>query len=518
MKVLDKSIMERLLFAYENSANSKKAKGAIIREFESLFNSNKSTFYRALKKYNKNRSILTACNIKREKKSRLSPERRAKRKQELIELQSSKEHFRGMGTEMTAKIIMPERFTEIRNLSVSQINRDLRTLGISSPLMKQRKPSTKWEVEFSNQLWMADASPMEAIFLNLNEKLEYDRNINLLDKHVNETLQKKKLRKVWVYYIVDVFSRAYLAFPVADLPSGENSKYLGENSIGWRKTFGFAFLPKGDFRIPIEGIPDGMYSDRGSGLIANDTKNFLLRLNPKMWIETHFPGHPWAKGIVEGRIGGFKRTIEKLFTRELVTSFPALQQRMSEFVAWDNERKGYFRKWLEGTKEHPVKKVTPKEIDDSNVTLIERKVDTYRSVSIEGTKYFICDDVPEGVTVSIYRRGDQMLAQLPDGTISYLDPAGPVSHGVGFKSNDGRGIPLSERLHNVEDVKKRSRTVGSDFTFDNLRPSSMPNVGFMPARGERVQTHSPMPPEKFASAKEALVYFTNETGIDRENS
>lgn len=519
MKTLDASVMNRLFSEYENSflKKDKKAKGIILDEFESLFNADRGVFYRAWKKYCKERSILTACNIKRTKKSRLSPERQAKRKEELLNLAATKEHFRGTPTEITSKIINPEQYTEIGGLSTSQKNRLLRAEGISTPMMAQRKPSTSWVCEYSNQLFMVDASPMEAIFLNFDNELKYDKEINFKDKHISEILVQKKLRKVWVYYLVDIYSRAYLVYAVADLPSGENSKYLGENTIGWRKAFTYAFLPKNS-RIPMEGVPDGVYSDQGSGLISNDSKSFLTTLNPEMWIETHVAKHPWAKGPVESRIGAWKRTIEKFFTRELVKNFDDLQQRIEDFVVWDNERKGFFQKWISGTKDHPIRKVSQKNIDDATVTLIDRIVNTYQCVSIEGRKYYIPDDVPVGAKVDIYRRGDQIYAQLPDNTISVLDPAGPVSHGIGYKSLDGRGIKLSERLQNVEEVKTRAKSAGKNLTFDNIRPESTPNIGFIPARGEKIETHSVLPPDSFATAKDALNYFTNETGITREES
>lgn len=373
-------------------SSSKAERGTYLAQYMQDNGISKPTFYRHQKNYLASNGMFThKTDI-----LRMSPERYARILQETFIFASIQKFYFDLGVEKTKQIMLREnRLVELADLSDSQIRRYLTKFGLSKRLRKQTRAAIQWKADYSNQIWMCDASPVEQYFMDFKKKKIVKRyDLESKDKHTESKIAKENLVKVWGYYIVDVYSRAYLVYYRAE---------AGESAAGWIAAFSYFFRHKTNQHIPVEGIMSEMlYTDMGSGLQSSRTQAFLKSLNPNLRFVVHPKKHPWAKGIVESRIGAWKKT-EKMFHRDYFFDLEEFQSVAEDWIVYDQLiRTNKFRIWQEGFKDHPLKVISVKNLEDAKTARIKRKVEAHRCVNIGKVMYRIPVDIPQGVWIDVF--------------------------------------------------------------------------------------------------------------------
>lgn len=177
----------------------------------------------------------------------------------------------------------------IRELSISAIARALRTYKLHPDQMLRPAPAVPMRSLHPNHVWQVDASL--CVLFYLKGAKGKDSGLRVADhdefyKNKPANLDRIAQSRVWRYVITDHYSGAVLVFYVLGAESGIN---LAEALI-------WAMQPKGN-RIPMHGVPVGIYCDPGSANTAGTTKNLLRRLDVR--IEAHAPRQARATGQVE---------------------------------------------------------------------------------------------------------------------------------------------------------------------------------------------------------------------------
>jgi hypothetical protein len=207
-------------------------------------------------------------------------------------------HGYPVSTEMAMHIAVNEEYLTPDELPAdrSTMDRWLQEFGFTFRDFKKEKSAVSFVALYPNEVWLVDATPLNRYFMDVKGTVKAQYIIPG-DTHLEEILAREGLSKIWVYYVVDMFSKAFYLRAYAS---------KGENTHGYMDVLTRAMLPKDGYIM--EGVPEILYSDMGSSLTSGDMSNFLLRLECRT--EAHFPGNPRAKGRVEGRIGAFKRSFE----------------------------------------------------------------------------------------------------------------------------------------------------------------------------------------------------------------
>jgi hypothetical protein len=372
-------------------------------------------------------------------------------------------------------------------------------------------------------VFVVDASPMNQYYMNVNQKIK-SLSLPRGDTHKDDILARDGLSKIWVYYCVDMFSGAYLCKAYAPKPKGKNSKNGGENSEDWVDFLEFCFLPKEglaplmpDKQHPlegcvVEGAPKIVFSDKGSGLTSKATTNFLTNLGG-IKVTHHLPEHPSAKGLVEGRIGSFKRSFEVLLQRRLISSLDEINHFYS---SWSNHsciESGYHDNFLNGLKDHKLIKVTPQNIIDARTDHVVRVVDGFGSISTEGKRYFTCENW-RTKKVKIFRCLDndgetRLKAQLGEKIIN-CDPNGDRSHDF----EDIKSFPKSEAMLLREEANSLHKVIKDNLKLEHiLPPKQKEKIVRLPAPWEALETNTIVPPSHFLTIKAAKTFITDQTGL-----
>lgn len=260
----------------------------------------------------------------------------------------------------------------------------------------------------------------------------------------------------------------------------------------------------------------------GSSLTSGDMSNFLLRLECRT--EAHFPGNPRAKGRVEGRIGAFKRSFEPALNL-LGDRLNSLDRLNEYFYLWSKKKNladGNFQRFYQGSLEHPIRRCSMKNITDATTRGVKRKLTAYGCVSVkwsskeESQEYYVNGpDLAKGDELFIYRnmRG-QIAAQDSKGRIYQCDDRGRKQVRFGdYRPMDGRergGLTEDDRAR--EDVIVEAAAIRRSVNFHSLLPDTS-NIHVFPARGEQMETVSPIAPETFETADDAKNYLVLTTGV-----
>jgi hypothetical protein len=394
----------------------------------------------------------------------------------------------------------------------STLDRLLAKYHLNRRSAQKQKIAHELTAKYPTRVFVVDATPMDQYYLSLDGRVHrYDAPEG--DKHLDDILARERLSKIWVYYLVDMYSKAFLPMPFASIPIGEGARNPGENAEDWLTFLKFCFLSKRDMMsplegrrapladCPIEGVPEILYSDKGSGIGRSTRVNrFCLRLGVQ--IVTHRPGNPSAKGMVEGHI---------CFQAQLrVATYPKTIKDINQLIYfyqiwadhWNRER-GYYDAWQRGVMLHPIRRANEQNLRDANVSHINRVIDGYGCVSIDREHWFVTwDEQYRGTRATIYRPPSydgeiRYIAELEDGSIIECTNGRPSHDFEDIKSH-----PKSTGEKSREEVRILSKQIGGMMSFDDTLPSENDGkIVRLPSPAVSVETHSPVVPERFDSSK-----------------
>jgi len=365
-----------------HGVDSKKEKGDVIQWFIERTGISRGTVYRIIEKIHNKEPFHNIAVAKQTRKSRKSDIELAQEKRDILNISAIKfqqgTNAKPIPTERAIIIAESMGYIKQEKYSRSTVDRLLVKYRINAKHMKNRPFAHRLKADYPFHVVVVDATPLDLYYLNLDMKVErYD--IPPGDKHLDDILKRESLRKIWVYFLVDMYSGAFLVMPFASLPKGADSKKSGENADDYYSLLKFCFLPKNNLLsplddyppplldCPIEGQPDILFCDNGSGIGRSKLINNLCG-NLGIKIVTHMPGNPSAKGAVEGRISAFKRSYESMINRNLIKD---INQLIYFCLSWShdhNKRSGAYNKWREGARDKPVIRLTEQSFKNASVT------------------------------------------------------------------------------------------------------------------------------------------------------
>ncbi len=382
--------------------------------------------------------------------------------------------------------------------------------------------------QYPGHVFLVDATTMDQYYMRLDMTVvRHDAPRG--DQHLDDYLRKNELVKIWVYYLVDLFSRAFLPYPVIPERKSLDSKNGGENADDWTEALSFFFMPKRGLQplienrahpltdCPIEGIPTILMCDRGSGIGASNRVNSMCT-HLGIRIETHQPGKPSSKGAVEARIGAFKRRFESQINNVAIRDINHLVHFYQASAHWWNHRQGYYNKWQNGTLTNPIVRVTAENLHDAMVSNIVRTIDGFGCVKIDGKDWFVTPNGKyRGTKATIYRppsRNGELryIAEFYDDTIAECKNGVP-----GHDFDDIKTFKKSTGERNREEGKQYAKAINRMITFDDILPRHPDsNVVRLPSPARNIETHSPVTPESFESIERAWRWILNQTGLFKE--
>ncbi|MDV6237835.1 DDE-type integrase/transposase/recombinase [Leptospira ellisii] len=396
----------------------------------------------------------------------------------------------------------------------STADRLLNQLGISTKLVDTPSVATELISPYPNHCWFVDATVKNHYFLNIKkERIDFRSDIKYDSSHGMDILEKHSLKRIWDYFIVDNYSKCYLMMTFAPDPKTAGAKHGGENTADWIAFLTYAMLAKSDSRIPIQGIPKLIFCDEGSGLNSNHMKSFLGRLGIE--VRTHLPGRASAKGAVEARVGAYKRSFGVTINKNKIYSLDELRNHDSRYLIFDNNKKGGFQKWVDGTKENPITKASQKNIQDALVTETEKVITAYGTIRIDNQQFFVSPDLPRGTKVVVFTNSEgNRCVQSDDGRIFQVRPYGKIQRDIEtYEILDDLGHEI--RQTELQILRKQIQKVSREFK-EKIRSESYlreTNITYFPPQGEEAETHVAMAPSKIMKIDEAITYVFNETGF-----
>ena len=481
-------------------ADNRFLRGKYAKDFVANTGLSRPTFYRKRDEFLKSNGIFT----EKQKVIRMPKERYNKMVNDAFKIAMIQEMYFGCSSSGAVAFLKADNQLEVlHEMSRQTTDRYLHSLGLSNRRRKRKQASIQWKTDFTNQVIMCDASPCDQVYMTFKGEIEIDPAMQFKDTHSFKKIQDSNRTPVWGFYFVDVFSKAYFVHYIA---------CKGESAETWIEAFSKFFLHKK--KHPMGGSIDMVYTDLGSGLHAAQTKGFLQTLNPEMKMIAHPKGNPYSKGLVEARIGGHKKIYERFIKQDDFKNIEDMNDSAMEFMIYHQTVvTNKFKKYLEGLKLRPTtrKSITDKNLQDARTGKIQRQVDAYRCVSLDGKQWLIPADVPKGEKLDIFWRGDEVYCQLPDTKIVKLSDAGPMTseHPDAFK--------IPERVQRVNLVEKTAKVYGKSVntkrSYPQVQPADFDYAQDADFIGEATITHSPIPSD-FFTVKEAVTYIVEETGFD----
>jgi len=372
---------------------------------------------------------------------------------------------------------------------------------------------------------VVDATPIDCYYLRLDLHIE-KHNIDSADKHLDDFLKREGLYKIWVYYFVDMYSKAFLALPIAALPKGKGSKNAGESADTWLEALKFFMLPKYNLPsplphkpaplkdCPIHGRPDILFCDRGSGIGTSKLINNVM-YNLGVRIVTHLPKNPSAKGAVEGRISAFKRRYEALINPKLIKTINELQYFYLSWSHYHNKESGAYDRFVGGIHTMPLIQLSEQNFQDAMVEKIIRTIDEYGCISIDNKKLFVThNEYYKHTKVQVYRsysRSGSMryYVDLGGKIVECLD-SGPKSHSFDTITS----FPVSQGAKNRKAVAELSQIFKQQELFDDILPKLDSKIHYFPHKNVTpAQVHSPIAPETFSNPESAINWILHQTGL-----
>lgn len=387
---------------------------------------------------------------------------------------------------LTASGILPAGVT---GLSESTLNRWLAEYGWSyRQVLDYKKAARNRMVTDAPTRWVyMDASTSELYYLGRNGIVRDATGILTDKNHREEILTAKGYKKLWIFCAVDLYSHAYYV---------KGYVTPGESTLVWTRFLFDYMLKKPDPRNPLCGIPYNIYSDKGSALRSPQMQEMfkLLGINHV----THFPGNPKAKGLVESRIGAYKRTIESCLRFERIDTAERYNELTSQLQIQDNIEKGYYQLWMDIAK-HPgvLREFTEDMVNKVSFKRYERKVTAYGTVSIDAEEYYVSDRLI-GQYVTLYRD--------IEGGLTAEDRRGNLYHTKGiehqYRQMTGHAPRRTKTAYDsgLEEIAALGKELRRELTAENHVTGSAANVVALPVPASPVEIQSPVEPVLIQSA------------------
>ncbi|EKN89023.1 integrase core domain protein [Leptospira interrogans str. 2003000735] len=377
------------------------------------------------------------------------------------------------------------------------IDRMLGKLGLRARDFKKPHTAVQLYADFAGEWLVVDATPLDQHFLRLDNKFQYKKGLSEKDKHLADLLKREGLRRIWLFFAVDLYSGAW--FCRAYAPEGG-----GEDTATWIDFLTDYFLSKDS--IPLQSVPLNIYCDRGSGMSSNEMRTFLDRLG--ISVTTHLPGNPSAKGMVEGRISGSKRSHETLLKglEDDYLDLVSLNEHYKQWQIFHNTQSGAYMRFCESTNSKPLHSVNADDIRNARFAFHKRKVDAYGVISIKWgakakvEKFFVARDLPKGLELHVFRdvTGKVKALDPRTGRMYDCDPRGKQRRKMGTFHND---IDYDWNDTEAEQLRKevRREAKGTSFAFQSTLP---PKIDIPEWKGKTIQHFVPDP--SFATVYESV--------------
>ncbi|MBN2157889.1 MAG: DDE-type integrase/transposase/recombinase [Spirochaetes bacterium] len=531
-KCYNEELLVEYLRRYKTAAG-KAGRGNAIRWFMERTGASWSTANGVMKKLLRGERVADIARARQARKKRKNDLERAREKRDALVIHGIKSRpgkdKKWIPTDRALEIAGEMGLVPYGKYTRSTMDRILDRLGLNFRSAGIEPMAHRITAEYPGQVYLVDATTMDQYYMSLDMTVErYDAPRG--DQHLDDYLRKNELVKIWVYYLVDMYSKAFLPFPVIPLKKSADSKNGGENADDWLDALSFFFLPKRglpsplDSRshpladCPVEGIPTILMCDMGSGIGKSSRVNDMCR-HLGITIKTHMPGKPSSKGGVESRIGAFKRRFESQLNDVVIRDINQLVYFYLASAHWWNHKQGYYAKWMKGVSSHPIIRVDVSNLQDAMVSNIVRTVNGFGCVKIDGHDWFVTPDGKyRNTKATIYRppaRDGNLryIAELYDGAVVECSngiPEHPFMEIKSHKKTDGD--------RNREEGRLYAKSINRMMTFDDILPrQEETNVVRMPSPSRGIETHSPAAPESFDSIERAWRWILNQTGLFKED-
>lgn len=513
-----------------NSAESRADRRDAIEWFTARTGASKGTAYRVRDKITRGIPYIEVASAGQKRKPRKNDLERQAEKQDALRVSAVKrrpgEDKKWIPTERAIEICEDMGLIEKGRYNRYRMDRILAREGLNFSSAQHRKVAHELAADYPMHVLVVDATPIDHYYMSLDRRVVRYDGLASGDKHLDDYLERDKLSKVWVYYAVDMKTKAFLAMPFASSPKGATSRNPGENAEDWMEFLKWVFLPKQNIvsplegrrapfsDCPIEGIPAILFSDRGSGIGKSTLVNRMcLRLGIN--IVTHFPGNPSAKGVVESRIGAFKRSFECQINPSVIKDINHLIYFYQAWAEHYCKDKGLYDRWLKESLGHPVTRVTPQNLQDVTVSHITRVINGYGCVSIDGEEWFVTwDGKYKGTKATIYRApskdGFVYKAELCDRVIVDCTN-GRRQH----RFEEIKSFPKTDGERNREEAQGLSKVIGNMQSYDDILPHDGDSklVRMPSPSGKAINTHSPVVQQEFRTVDRAWRWVLNQTGL-----
>lgn len=513
---LDSDLFYNIYQAWKNAPH--RLRGRVIESAVTLFGLDKATIYRKLKEFEKGKDLSRICGeTKQTRTSRLPSSELDLR---LVEIKIiAAEKFSNLSgknpiplpTERAIQICQ-NRGSLSMEWSLSTANRWLNTIGCSARQMNTPTASLTWREPYSNSTHMVDASVLNRYYLNPSKRIKRRSFFDIKDEET--AMNKDKLVKVWIYSLVDVYSKSFFLKAYGGDPINPNSKHRGENSTDYIDFFKYCWLEKDDCRMPVNGVPEYLYTDKGSGLTS--LESMLRRLGIEF--RTHAPGNAKAKGAVERRIGIFKNSVEPALDGIEFQDIAELNDFLHRFCIHQNQLSGKYDLWMSGTKLKPIRRVTEEGFWDATVSFDSRVVDAYGCVSVNNKKYAVANDLG-GQKVTLFKnREGQIVAEDSQGNLYVCDSSGArgIANATGYTiQNPSDAFNKTEREYTREEIKKEAKNHRKIRTIEDILPNEDKLVYF-PVQSIPVETVASIAPEEFNTVEAAWSFIERRHSTKRE--
>lgn len=392
-----------------------------------------------------------------------------------------------------------------REYNVHTVNRWLARMGMNRRGFQTQKKAVKLTGEYSNHIWEVDATVSNLYYLSTTGKVIRNDSLARDKSHADDRIRKLGLKKIWLYVVVDLYSRAWWCRGFAD-------EKLGENSADYFEFFRECFLPKQG--IPMHGLPRVLYSDPGSALQSK----MLARMCDYLGIKQifHAPHHSRATGAVEARIHAIKRQGEAKLALLPQDQRPATIEEYNDFIQGyareHNAKSGAWIKWHKNTV--GLVTVTDQDIINSVAEPFTRLIDVHGCISVNAQLFEVVDSQELiGQKVDVWRRLDgSMVVQSNDGRLFAVKNTGPVEvspDGTRFHAFKKSAGEINRDLAIVEGKKFRRGILRED-----VAPQKQ-NVLHIPAAGTPLVKASAVPLDEYQDTESAWLFLTTATGYAR---
>ncbi len=470
-KQIDTEFMMRLINEHKKLTN-RKERGEFIRRVEKNYGITKDYFYKCMR----DDTIIGRTKRSDRGKPRVTEDSKIFIKDmktiAAIKMASSLNHRNDWKFFRNAKFNPTEMAINIavsmgrisKSYSKTTVDRWLNKLGLNFSAVFRALAAIHIEAEYSNHVWLGDATPIQSIYLRENGSLLYDPSLGQDKNHGEDRIRRLKLRKVWMYFVVDKYSGA---FTIRFFIGNE----LGENPQHWLETYKYCMTSSDekDKRIPVQGIPLNLYGDQGamsSRLMEKFSYYFGINIS---W---HLPGNSRASGKVESRISAVKRLYETLWNSAIMdsaehnTKFESFCEFMHEWMIETNESKGLYSNYRLGLK--VTEEITEKHILLSILEPEVRPVSGFGEIAVDGTKYYVHSDL-NGTKVKITRKYPNLVFAT-----DYLDNMHECTTELNIVTmGKYHSHKKTEQQRNKEEVYEAAKDFKKNTSPDDLTPSKI---------------------------------------------